>query len=221
MGEKVRMTASLPGPAGEAHGPVRRSKSDAGGRRATVRHVVPLAGEGAMQHRGAGLMVRAGGGGCGPESCCRMARARLRLSEMRWSRAGERGGAPGKSDGSGDGDGGERGGWKREDDAFGVTGEGGSGDAGSARGELAPLPLAPLPRALPDGVLPAPLEAPFAGACLPLARLPFPFDGGGVGGEEGTGCGVSRKASVMRISRSRSGRDMKADMRTSCTSASI
>ena len=66
-----------------------------------------------------------------------------------------------------------------------------------------------------------PLGVPFAGGCLPLARLPLPFTGGGTGGVVGAGCGTSRKASVMRINQSSSSRGMKAAMRVSWTSASM
>ena len=85
------------------------------------------------------------------------------------------------------GEGGEFGGGTMGEPAFGLAGERGAGDWGSVEGDLEPLPLGPLPRALPEGVLPAPLGVLLAGGCLPMARLPLPFTGEGMGGEAGAG----------------------------------
>jgi hypothetical protein len=56
---------------------------------------------------------------------------------------------------------------------------------------------------------------------LPLERLPRPFVRGGLGKVAGDGWGVSRKASVTRISQSSSERGINEAMRDSWMSASM
>jgi hypothetical protein len=135
---------------------------------ATVLHEDPQ-GDGAMEGRE--VEVAAGIGGAPDEDvACRIARARLRLSAIRWSWSGDRGSLGGVAGASPDG--------------AEVTGTfaGGMGEGwmktGRGDGAVVPLPLDPLPpRALVEGDLPVPLGEPLEGPCLPPDRLPLPFAG--------------------------------------------